>query len=246
MIPDVKLLFCTYFKKIEQFRYAQETYGEYVMFCVRQGAFSYQIGENKEEILSEGELVICPPNTSFRRKIIDATELCMIKFTLDTPFTPSNEKIKVSNILRWNDDLARLEGCLFCDSLSEHPEWSHYCMDIIYIAIDSIRDDAKLGAAKQFMDQNYDKKLCITSIAQKCGYTPPHFINKFKFYYGVSPKAYLSRLKVQKAKELLLMSDKLSRQIAAELGFDDELYFIRFFKKHTGLTPKQFKKRRLL
>ena len=40
---------------------------------------------------------------------------------------------------------------------------------------------------------------------------------------------------------MLLTTDKLSREIAYILGFTDELYFIRFFKKHTGLTPRQFK-----
>ena len=45
MTSNVQLLFCTYFKKIEKFRYERETYGESVAFCVRRGAFSYRIGE---------------------------------------------------------------------------------------------------------------------------------------------------------------------------------------------------------
>ena len=245
MISDVQLLFCTYFKKIEQFRYESEVYEEAVAFCVKAGSFSYQIEASKEQVLSEGELVICQPGTSFQRKIIEPTELCMIKFKAENVLSLSGKKIKVSNILRWNEDLSRLEGCLFCDKLSENPLWAHYCMDIIYIAAESLHSDSRLRAVKQYMDQNWDKELRIAAIAAQAGYTVPHLINKFKLSYGMSPKAYLSQIKIQKAKELLLMSDRLSREIANILGFNDELYFIRFFKKHTGITPQQFRKRSL-
>ena len=241
MVHNVELIFCTYFKRIEKFRYACETYKETVAFCVKQGSFSYQIGENKEQTASEGDVVICPPNTEFRRKIITPIELCMIKFLADDILFSNGNKIKVLNILLLDEDLSKLEGCLFCDTLSENPQWAHYCMDIIYIAIDSIYNDSKIGAVKQYIDQNYNKNLLISAIAAQAGYTVPHLINKFKACYGVSPKAYLSQIKIQKAKELLLISDMLSREVAAALGFDDELYFIRFFKKHTGTTPKQFK-----
>ena len=245
MTSNVSLLFCTYFKKIEQFRYEKEAYGEAVAFCVRRGAFSYRIDEGWEETLSEGELVICPPGASFHRKILEATELCMIKFKADNVLPLCGKKIKASNILRWNEDLSKLEDCLFCDTLSEYPPWAHYCMDIIYIAMDSIHDNGRLGAVKQLMDQSWDKELRIAALAEQAGYTVPHLINKFKQYYGISPKAYLSQIKIQKAKELLLMSDLLSREIAYALGFHDELYFIRFFKKHTGVTPRQFRRHSL-
>ena len=80
-MPDFELIFCTYFKRIERFRYEYEIYEEYVAFCVKQGSFTYQIGDEKEEIASEGEIVICPPNHRFVRKIKEPAELCMIKVT---------------------------------------------------------------------------------------------------------------------------------------------------------------------
>jgi AraC-like DNA-binding protein len=241
MTSNVQLLFCTYFKKIEKFRYERETYGESVAFCVRRGAFSYRIGEGEEETLSEGELVICPPSASFQRRILEPTELCMIKFKADHLLPLCGKKIKASNILRWNEDLSKLKDCLFCGTLSENPHWAHYCMDIIYLAADSVHDGGGLGAVKRLLDQSWDKELRIAALAEQAGYTVPHLINKFKHDYGISPKAYLSQIKIQKAKELLLMSDLLSREVADALGFRDELYFIRFFKKHTGVTPRQFR-----
>ena len=245
MVTDIKLTFCTYFKDIRRFVYEQETYDDFVAFCVKRGAFSYQIGNEKQAVVGEGEIVICPPHNPFYRKIIQPTELCMIKFRTAEPANLFGKKIRVSNLLRFNENLSKLESCLFCDTLAEEPLFSHYCMDVLYLAVDSVGENGKLAFAKSYMEQNYDKEVFIGEIAGQIGYSTPHLINKFKGYYGVTPKAFISQVRVSKAKELLLSTDKLSREIAYTLGFSDELYFIRFFKKHTGLTPKQFREYRL-
>jgi len=240
-VSSFELVFCTYFKKIERFKYEYEIYDEYVAFCVKQGSFTYQIGDENEQIASEGEIVICPPNHRFSRKIKEPAELCMIKFNFSGAVYSLDKKVKVTNCLRFYEDLDMLNRCLFCDTLSDEPIFLHYCMDILYLAISSIEQNDWISDIKNFIDNNYDKEIYIRELAKQAGYTTPYLINKFKFCYGVSPKVYLSRVRIIKAKEMLLTTDKLSREIADILGFTDELYFIRFFKKHTGLTPRQFK-----
>ena len=242
MTFDIELIFCTYFKRIEQFRYEYESYEECVAFCVKSGSFYYQIDDETEKIITEGEIVICPPNRRFGRRILEPAEICMIKFKFTDSFHILGKKIKISNVLRFYEDLRRLENCLFCHRLFEEPFFSHYCMDILYLAIYSMRDNNRISSVKKYIEQNYDKEIYICEVAKQTGYTTPYLINKFKLYYSVTPKAYLLQVRLLKAKELLITTDKLSREIANALGFSDELYFIRFFKKHTGLTPKQFRK----
>lgn len=242
MTFDIELTFCTYFKKIERFRYEYESYEECVAFCVKSGSFYYQIGDETEKIITGGEIVICPPNRRFSRKIIEPAEICMIKFKFTDSFHILGKIIKIPNVLRFHDDLGRLENCLFCNRLFEEPFFSHYCMDILFLAIYSMRDNNRISSVKKYIEQNYDKEIYIREIAKQIGYTTPYLINKFKVYYGVTPKAYLSQIRLLKAKELLITTDKLSCEIADALGFSDELYFIRFFKNHTGLTPMQFRK----
>lgn len=241
MLSDIELTFCTYFKRIEHFRYESEFYEECVAFCVKSGSFTYQIGDGKETPITAGELVVCPPQQSFRRKIQQPVELCMIRFRTAEHFYEWGQNIKISNILRYHDDLIRLENCLFCHQLDAEPIFAHYCMDILYLAIDSVRDNSCISDVKKYIEQNYAHTVYMEDIAKQAGYTVPYLIHKFKRYYGVTPKAYLAQLRLMKAKELLLTTDMLSYEIADAVGFSDELYFIRFFKKHTGLTPKQFR-----
>lgn len=244
MTNDIKLKFCTYFKHLERFRYDCETYEEYVAFCVKSGSFTYRIGEEKEKTLSEGEMVICPPNNSFYRKTVVPVEFCMIKFQVNEPFYGCGKKILIAPVLRWNEDLEKLENCLFCYTVAQDPLFSHYCMDILYIAQESICQRDALSDIKRYLEQNYDKDVSVYALASNVGYTAPYFIRKFRSLYGVTPKAYHAQLRVAKAKELLQTTDRLSREIADDLGFSDEFYFIRFFKKQTGMTPKEFRSSR--
>ena len=234
-------VFCTYFKKIEHFKYSCETYDDYTAFCVRGGSFKFAIGSRPEETAAGGDVVICPPHQPFSREVITTCEICMIKFRVSDIDLPFDGKIKISNALRFDEDLGRLKGCFFCRDFSSEPLFLHYCMDIFYLLTDSIQNVSKLSWAKKHIEKNYREDLSVNEMADKAGYTVPHFINTFKKYYGITPKAYISKIRILKAKELLTVSEMYSRQIAHELGFVDDLYFIRFFKKHTGMTPKQFR-----
>lgn len=245
MILNPEIKFCTYFKCIKQFTFKSETYSEYTAFCVKSGKFSYQIGNFKQQIVSEGEIVICPPGKSFKRKIITPVEMCMIKFNIsdDFSYTPP---LKITDISRFEYNMKKLESCLFCSEFDKFPVFLHYCRDILYMAADSLEENSALSKIKKEMFGKFDDTLSIEKLAKNAGYSVAHFINTFKKVYGYTPKQYFSYVKIQKAKNLLSTTDMMSKEAAALCGFDDELYFIRFFKKHTGMTPKQFQKQYFL
>ena len=58
----------------------------------------------------------------------------------------------------------------------------------------------------------------------------------------MTPTEYVSFLRLQKAKRLLIDTDLLIKEIAAECGFSNEYYFSNFFKKRTELSPQNFRK----
>jgi ABC-type sugar transport system ATPase subunit len=69
-----------------------------------------------------------------------------------------------------------------------------------------------------------------------------NFRRKFKNQTGLSPNQYFIKLKVEKAKELLLFTDLEIKEIAESLGFSDPYYFSRVFKEWEGSSPVKFRK----
>ena len=56
------------------------------------------------------------------------------------------------------------------------------------------------------------------------------------------PASYITNKKMERAELLLITTDIPVKQIAHDLGYNDLSYFIRIFKKHTGITPQQYRK----
>ncbi|MEN8137194.1 MAG: AraC family transcriptional regulator [Bacteroidota bacterium] len=89
--------------------------------------------------------------------------------------------------------------------------------------------------------ENIDKDLNMQDLADEYNIGYSYFRKMFKKYTGMSPKQYHLQLKVIRAKELLLTSDKSVKEICFELGFQSSSYFSRMFKQKIGVTPAHFK-----
>lgn len=94
--------------------------------------------------------------------------------------------------------------------------------------------------AKRFMDEHFDQPATLESLADLCRMSRTHFRRLFRAAYGVSPIAYLIGVRVEKAKDLLLMRAHTLDEIAQLTGHGSASYFIRVFHKETGMTPRQF------
>lgn len=77
--------------------------------------------------------------------------------------------------------------------------------------------------------------------AKMAGLSKYHFLRKFKKITGATPKAYKSEILTEKAKELIQNTDFNISEISDLLGFDDSLYFSRFFKKSVGISPNKYR-----
>lgn len=99
---------------------------------------------------------------------------------------------------------------------------------------------------KSYIDSNYHMSIEIGMLAKKNGYTRNYLYKLFKNEYGVSPQEYLLTLRIEKAKMLLRddAEDISVGEVAAAVGFNDQLYFSRSFKKHVGLAPSEYKRQK--
>lgn len=97
--------------------------------------------------------------------------------------------------------------------------------------------------AKLFIQDNYrNANLSLKDAAAHLELSSNYFGNMFKKEAGVSFNQYLTQLRIENAKALLL--DPLTKlyEIGEEVGFNDYTYFSRIFKKHTGFSPSEYRK----
>ena len=111
---------------------------------------------------------------------------------------------------------------------------------------DALKTDGKyevLLPALKAMEQNYRVWYKNEEYAKMCGISKFHFIHLFTECKGCSPSKYKSNILIEKAAELLAITDIPVNEIADMLGFDDPLYFSKKFKTAYGLSPSQYRQK---
>ncbi len=98
-----------------------------------------------------------------------------------------------------------------------------------------------IGRACAYIDDHLYAPVDLESLAAFCGCSLSHLRHVFKKEMNLSLTQYIQAEKVNKAKEMLKITDYSIAEIAGQLGFCSESYFISVFKKAAGCTPRQFK-----
>jgi AraC-like DNA-binding protein len=99
----------------------------------------------------------------------------------------------------------------------------------------------KIDKARLIIREKINTPLSPEEIAASLNMSYTWFRRMFRQYTGLAPAQYIVRLKIQKAKEMLSVSNKTIKEIAIELGFESIDYFSTQFRKQTGQTPTQFR-----
>ena len=93
----------------------------------------------------------------------------------------------------------------------------------------------------RYIDLHYAEKITLDEIAFLFNTNRSTFCREFKTYTGTTFINYIAEKKVQAIKQMLGKKDLLLSDIAETLNFESVAYFCRFFKKQTGITPKEFR-----
>jgi AraC-like DNA-binding protein len=98
---------------------------------------------------------------------------------------------------------------------------------------------------RRLLDQHVSSTASIRDLAQQVHMSESHFSHQVKALLGVAPKTYVREQRIARARELLLSTALSVEEIAALLGYDASTSFFRAFKRVTGITPGEFRQRRL-
>ncbi len=97
-----------------------------------------------------------------------------------------------------------------------------------------------LARAFACMERHIGERLGLEDVAREACVSRAHFARMFRISTGYSAMEYLLRLRVERAKPLLLEDRQSIADISAGLGFCDQSHFSRAFRRLTGLPPKRF------
>lgn len=133
------------------------------------------------------------------------------------------------------------------DTLTELESW---LIDYFHSAISvtgEIMDHSKRLSvlnALQYVSMNLDKRISLEEVAEHLFLNSSYFSRLFKKETGETFIEYVTRMKMERAKELLDMTNEPMCKICELLGYDSQSYFIKIFKSYNGLTPVEYRKQK--
>ena len=108
------------------------------------------------------------------------------------------------------------------------------------------KQDIRIEAVLEQMHENLgNPKFSLADAVDRCGYSPSYFRKIFRNVMGESPLSYFNRLRVSLGKSLIQQygDSRKVKDIAADCGFSDALYFCRVFKKYENISPAEYQKK---
>lgn len=99
----------------------------------------------------------------------------------------------------------------------------------------------KLRQVVSYINENLDQNLTLAELAAIVRMSPHYFTSLFKQSTGLTPHQYVTKSRIEKAKQLLLRRDLTLVEICQEVGFESQSHFTRVFRQYTKTTPKVYR-----
>ena len=97
-------------------------------------------------------------------------------------------------------------------------------------------------AVIEYLQHHYNEEVNLNQIASALHYSPSYLTKIFVQQYDTTPSKYMISLRMQKAQQLLAHNPELSvRQIGETVGYPEQGYFSRIFKKYVGVSPLEYR-----
>jgi len=101
--------------------------------------------------------------------------------------------------------------------------------------------DATYYRVRSYIDAHFAERITVASVAEACGVSYEHASRVFSSHAGISPSAYLQKLRMEKAQHLLISSDYKVAEVARRVGYEDLYTFSKAFKRVVGVSPLNYR-----
>ncbi len=111
------------------------------------------------------------------------------------------------------------------------------------VALSPPHSDQKIRTAEEYLQQHFAGDVSMDALAEQVGMGSRNFIRRFKAATGRLPGAYIQMLRISAAKELLEQGATSIQVVSSKIGYEDAAFFRSLFKRHTGMTPAEYRSR---
>ncbi|ARK31225.1 response regulator transcription factor [Halalkalibacter krulwichiae] len=116
----------------------------------------------------------------------------------------------------------------------------HELMQLVY-NVKFKKEESTVQRIEEYIRLNYQKDIKLQDIAERFYLSREYISRKFKQEYHATITDYMTRIRIEKAKELLENPFLKIYEIAIAVGYQNDKYFIKVFKKIEGITPKDYR-----
>lgn len=228
--------------------------------------------DKKEYDVSAGDIIMCNPGIGHQHLLVDSKKPTVEFFTGFTDFhfknMPKNSIIFPDNeYVLHTSNKTRQEISKHCYEMLAENQMNQpgkyfmlktHLMQIMLLIIREITEEKdqgqkgcnfesyhKIYAVKQiinYLNENYEHKISLDQIARNMYLSPVYVSKIFKEETGESPINYLIKIRLEKAKELLVTLEDVSiKSVANQVGYEDVYHFSKLFKKYYGISPLHYK-----
>lgn len=253
-LHPLQMIFYNTFKNRKYFEMQHGSRPWHTLLLITEGSFTCQIA-GQEYTVEAGEIMLFPQNMYYDRKVITPISFHQFAFVTNSSdlCTASLQvgKVNLSKEQVFSISLA-LDRAAFGQF---HDTNSLYCHTVSYIIMQNfissdINDvappDHDIHWATQYISLHFSEDLNMEELAKKLHLSYTGFLWKFKSTMQCTPSEYLSYIRIHYAKTLLLESNLKIYEIAERCGYNNAFYFTNVFRKHTGSSPNDFRKKALL
>lgn len=230
--------------------------------------------EGKEYEVEAGDLVICNPGVMHTHIVVNPKEPTIEFIAGFTDFqfknmAPNSIELKDNGCIAHMSSKLKQEISMHCYSMIAEKEsnqigryfmFKAHLMQMLLLIMREILDVKKtdqkgcnfeshnksyvVNRIINYLNENYESKISLEQIAHNIYLSPVYISKIFKEETGESPINYLIKIRLEKAKDILLNSNNGSiKSIANQVGYDDVYHFSKLFKKYYGVSPLYYKKR---
>lgn len=180
---------------------------------------------------------------------------------LHYPDDVNNIRLKVLEYIIWAERVAFEAGAInygfsyrkdYLDiamSLTTFEDLRRWFQEKVQGICQTIRDQREeqsnsvVKKAQAYISENYSNDISLDEVSREVNISPYYFSKIFKDESGENFIEYLTRIRIDKAKEMMSNPDLSIKEISLKVGYSDPNYFSRIFKKQTDMTPREYKMR---